>query len=144
MRILLRQGVSFSAFTDVAKRIYVEVAETDFPVEGRQQSASRISVLTGVHRREVARLKKLPPVEEEAVSENANRAVRVISGWLRDERYHDTKGDPDSLPLEGDRSFGELVKQYSGDIPLRAVADELLRVGAVERTPYDELRLTAR
>ncbi|MGI9303756.1 MAG: DUF6502 family protein [Gammaproteobacteria bacterium] len=142
-RILLRRGISFGAFIDIAKRAYVDVAEREFTVEKRKQTISRIAVLTGLHRKEVARVQKLPPIEESELDERYNRAARVISGWLRDPAFLDHKGDPDTLEFEGENSFSELVKLYSGDMPPRAVADELIRVGAVELTRHNELRLTS-
>lgn len=144
IRILLRHGVSCGAFTELVRRVYVEVADQEFTVEGRKQSVSRIAVITGLNRKEVARIHKLPPIEKTGVDERYNRAVRVISGWLRDPQFHDSKGDPDSLCFEGERSFSELVKKYSGDMPPRSVADELERVQAIEVTPHGELRLSAR
>ena len=114
-------------------------------MDGRKQTTSRISVLTGLNRKEVSRIKSLPSIEESGIDEHYNRAARVISGWLRDEVFQDRKGDPDVLPYEdGEHSFAELVKRYSGDMPTRAVADELLRVNAIEKTAHGELRLTAR
>ncbi len=145
IRILLRQGVSCGTFTEMARRAYVDVVEKEFTVDGRKQTNSRISVLTGLHRKEITRIKSLPPIEESDIDEHYNRAVRVITGWLRDVAFQDRKGDPDVLPYEGgDRSFTELVKRYSGDMPTRAVADELLRVNAIEKTQHGEFRLTAR
>ena len=53
-RILLRNGVSFSTFSDAAKWIYVDVATKEFRIEGRKQSTSRVSVITGLSRRGIA------------------------------------------------------------------------------------------
>ena len=145
VRILLRQGVSSGTLTELVRRVYVEVAEEDFKVNGRKMTTSRISVLTGLNRKEVARIQSLPPVEESDFDERYNRAARVISGWMRDKDFLDTKGDPAVLAYEGEgHTFAELVKRYSGDMPVRAVADELLRVGAIERNVHDEFQLTAR
>ncbi|MEA3411619.1 MAG: DUF6502 family protein [Pseudomonadota bacterium] len=144
VRILLRHGVSCGAFEEILRRVYVDVADREFGMQGRKQSVSRISVITGLNRKEVKRLRDLPPIEESRLDERYNRAARVISGWLEDPAFQDRKGDPDCLPLEGERSFSTLVKQFSGDMPPRAVADELLRVGAMETTPHSEYRLTAR
>jgi len=144
VRILIRHGITFEAGVEVIRRMYVEVAETEFRVGSRQQSTSRISVLTGLSRKEVARIRKLPPAAASELDAYHNRAARVISGWLRDREFLDAKGDPAPLPFEGERGFNELVKRHSGDMPARAVADELLRVGAVEYSPHGELRLTAR
>ncbi|HHB13299.1 MAG TPA: hypothetical protein ENK62_08885 [Chromatiales bacterium] len=144
VRILLRHGISCPAVEELLRRAYVEVAQEEFAVPGRKQSTSRIAVLTGLSRKEVARLRKLPPVEQVELDERYNRAARIISGWLRDEDFLDRKGDPDILPFDGPRSFSELVRRYSGDMTPRAMADELLRVGAMETTPHGEFRLTAR
>ena len=59
-RILLRNGVSFSTFSDLAKWTYVDVAAREFGIEGRKQSTSRVSVITGLSRREVMRVRNLP------------------------------------------------------------------------------------
>jgi len=144
VRILLRHGITADACSDVLRRVYVDVAEKDFGIDGRKQTTARIALLTGINRKEVARLKKRPIVEPRSADEHHNRAARVISGWLRDTRFHDSKGDPDTLPVEGERSFTELVKHHSGDVPAPTVADELMRVGALEYTPHGEVRLSAR
>lgn len=144
VRILLRHGITADACNDVLRRVYVDVAEQEFGIRGRKQTTARISLLTGINRKEVARLKKLPIIESRSLDEHHNRAARVISGWLRDAAFQDAKGDPDALPMEGKRSFSELVKRHSGDVPARAIADELQRVGAIEYTPHGELRLSAR
>jgi hypothetical protein len=102
-------------------------------------------MLTGLSRKEVLRVKRLPhPSDDEAMSQQ-ERSTRVISGWTRDPRFMDKKGEP--LPLHFDEqegSFSDLVRRYSGDIPPRAVLDELLRVGLVERQKDGLIRLVAR
>ena len=144
VRILLRHGVTADACNDLLRRVYVDVAEKEFAIDGRKQTAARISLLTNINRKEVGRLKKLPILEPQSLDEHHNRAARVISGWLRDPHFQDAKGDPDTLPVDGKRSFTELVKRHSGDVPARAIADELKRVGAIEYTSFGELRLSAR
>lgn len=131
VRLLLRHGISYGTFADLAKWVYVDVADKEFSVPGRKQSASRISVLTGLTRKEVARIQAIETPDDEAVVQQYNRAARVISGWLRDQQFSNEQGEPAVLPLEGKNSFAELVKAYSGDMPARAILDELLRVKAV-------------
>lgn len=134
VRLLLRYGVPYGVFADIAKRIYVEVAMEDFTIPGRKPTQSRASVITGLTRKEVMRVSKLPPVSDQEIHDRYNRAVRVISGWSRDPAYLDASGRPRALPLEGEQgSFTALVRAYSGDMPVRSVLDELVRVGAVER-----------
>ncbi|MCP5178352.1 MAG: hypothetical protein H6993_11530 [Pseudomonadales bacterium] len=131
-RLSLRHGQAYDAFAELTKRVFVEVAEEEFPIEGRKVSDSRIATLTGMHRKEVARLRKLSRDSDEETGQRRNRAARVLNAWLRDAAYHDSKGDPLDLPLEGTPSFVELVRGHSGDIPPRAIADELLRLGAIQ------------
>jgi len=145
VRILLRRGVPFRAFADVAKGVYVKVATTELGIPGRKPSDSRIAVITGLSRKEVKRVKDQQGEAEIDTIERFNRAARVIGGWVRDPTYQDSAGEPAVLPLDGDApSFGALVERYSGDVPARAVLDELLRVGAAERDETDLIRLRTR
>ena len=84
-------------------------------------------------------------VDNQEATDRYNRAARVITGWVRDKEFHDKAGDPLALPVEGENaSFGALVRSYSGDIPVRAMLDELLRVGAVRKTKEGRILLQAR
>jgi hypothetical protein len=133
VRLLLRNGVPFRTFADLAKWVYVDVGSREFPIPGKKLSNSRISIITGLSRKEVLRLKKMAEPVDDAAVESYNRAARVIGGWVRDPRFTDDKGDPAALPIDsGTNSFTDLVKKYSGDIPARAILDELRNVGAVE------------
>jgi hypothetical protein len=145
VKILLRKGFPFDAFADIAKRVYVDVATKDFAIPGRKQSNSRVSIITGMSRKEVLRVKRLPSPDNLGAAERYNRAARVLGGWIRDRRFADPYGDPAVLRLEGKgATFPGLVKKYSGDAPARAVLDELVRVGAVERMVGRRVRLVER
>ncbi len=143
VKIMLQHGMSYGAFAEILKRVYVDVADNEFHVDGRKQSVSRVSVLTGLNRKEVSRVKSLPPLESTGLDERHNRAARIATAWFRDPAYHNDVGDPMPLPFEGKGSFSELVKKYSGDMPPRAVADELQRVGAIELAEDSRLKLMA-
>lgn len=130
---------------DLAKQVYVDVARTEFGIDGKKQTVSRISILTGLTRKEVQRLLQEPPEPDARITEEYNRAARVMTGWVRDPDFGDGKGHPIPLKMEGKRaSFSALVRRYSGDIPVRAVLDELLRVGAVKRLQDGRIGLPAR
>jgi Family of unknown function (DUF6502) len=145
VRLLLRNGIPYRTFSDIAKRVYVEVATEEFCIPGRKQSKSRVSILTGLSRKEVLRVRRLPALDDQGAGARYNRAARVIAGWVRDRRFRDGTGNPAELPFEGGAaSFRKLVKTYSGDAPARAVLDELLRVGTVQRIPDGKIRLLER
>jgi hypothetical protein len=143
IRILLRNGIASDAVTELVRRVYVDVAFSEFALEGKRPTQSRVSVLTGLNRKEVARLRALresilPPTEG-----RRNRAASVIAAWLRDEDFQDEKGEPRALGFSGPGSFSELCQRHSGDMKPRAIADELLSVGALIQEG-DLLRVTAR
>ena len=51
---------------------------------------------------------------------------------MSDRRYVDSGGVPRAIPLKGrSRSFAALVAEFAGDVPPRAVLEELRRLGAV-------------
>ncbi|MDH5547896.1 MAG: DUF6502 family protein [Gammaproteobacteria bacterium] len=134
VRIMLRNGVPYGAFSELVKKTYVDVAESEFTVEGKMQTKSRIATITGLTRREVVRLKGVSEYDNEELVTRFNRAARVVSGWVRDYRFTDKDGDPAELPYDkGEHTFSDLVFSYSGDVPPRAVLDELLNSGVVER-----------
>jgi len=140
--------MSFKAFLDIAKHTYVEVAATEFGIPGKKQSVSRIALLSGLTRKEVQRLLEAPAANDSEAGERYNRAARVVSGWVRDADFSDADGKPKVLALQDgpqDRaSFAELARRFSGDIPFRAVLDELLRVGVVEKLDEGTIQLKTR
>jgi hypothetical protein len=141
VRILLRYGVAFGDFRDIARQVFVEVADADFSLPNRKQSLARIAMLTGIQRKEVGRLLRAPPRASDPQDQRYNRGVRVIGGWRRDPDFLTPRGEPAALPLEGASGFFALVRRYSGDLTGRAVLDELERVGLVRRDALGRVEL---
>lgn len=135
IKLALRLGVAHGRFSDLAKEAYVDVSREHFSGPGRKATASRIAILTGLTRREVARLLKGEDSEaRETPRTRFNRAARVLGAWSVDAKYLDGRGSPASLPFEsGDGvSFTDLVRDHGADVTPRAVLDELLRVESVK------------
>ena len=143
-RLLLRHSVPFTAFEDIAKRIYVDVAWHDFSLPRKKPTESRVAVLSGLTRKDVHRLLADPIEDQSETFERYNRATKVTTGWARDAEFLDPQGKTRVLDFEGDQSFSTLVKRYSGDMPPRAVLDELLRVGSVERREDGRIEMVTR
>ncbi|MDE3050306.1 MAG: hypothetical protein KGJ48_10440, partial [Nitrospirota bacterium] len=145
VRIFLRNGLAAKTFFELAKQIYVEVARDECGVKGKKASISRIAILTGLTRKEVQLLLTNPETRSTASEEQYNRAARVIGGWLKDPAFGDGKGHPAPLQLNGRRgSFSALVKRYSGDMPVRAIFDELVHVGAIQELKDGRICLRSR
>jgi hypothetical protein len=144
VRVLLRYGIAYQAFSEVVKRVYVDVAMEDFRIPGRKPTTSRASIMTGLTRREVARILEMPPLDDGDTRDRHSRVRTVVAGWMHDQDFRTRNGRPRTLDLEGDGgSFSSLVHRYGRDVPARAALDELLRIGAVERLDDGRIRLVA-
>ena len=142
VKLLLHHSVPFETFADLARWVYVDVAEKEFALEKKKQTASRISVITGLNRKEVARLQAMDVADNTSSIASFNRAEKVLTAWRREYPKAGSASHAASLALDGERSFATLVKRYSGDMPVRAVLDELLRVGVVRRLENGEIEIT--
>ncbi len=134
VRLLLRNQVTYPALTGVLKELYVEVADQEFAIEGKRQTESRLSLLTGIHRKEVKRLRQ--EIAERATDETP-KAVSLggmlVASWLTTDGYQ-KDGVPLPIPRQstnpGDVSFETLVETVGRqDIRPRAVLDEWLNLG---------------
>lgn len=141
-RLMLKRGIGYGLFVEVAKTAFVEAADRDLGVPSKKQTTSRISTMTGLSRKEVRRLQLESATDRGAALHKMNRAARVLNGWLTDHHYKNSNDQPADLAFEGgEYDFTSLVKEYSGDITARTIADELSRIGAIERTENGLLRL---
>ena len=144
-RILIRHGIAYGEFAEVAKTVFVETAAEDFALPGRKSSGSRIAILTGLTRKEVKRLVDQARQGKPVSRTNPSRAGRVLAGWHSDPRFTGS-GGPLALPFDSESgpSFSELVRRYSGDMPARAMLEELERVSAVDVTNEEQIKPLSR
>jgi hypothetical protein len=136
IRILIRNGVAYTEFGEVAKATYVEVAAKDFKVPHKKMSQARIAILTGLTRKEVNRIVSEKNKGTKEPKSNLNRVTRVLTGWHTDSDFTGPYGMPLELQFENstNHDFIELVQRYSGDMAPRAMLDELQRIHAVTET----------
>lgn len=140
VRILHRKGIAFGEFSQIARQVYVVAAEELLVEEGERPTTSRIAIATGLTRKDVAQLRQLP--DDETPTASYNRGVRVMTGWLHDREFLDADGRPAVLPIQGDSgSFAALVGRYSGDMPYRAMLNEMERVGAIQQDAAGNVQL---
>lgn len=133
LRIVLRNGMAYGEFNELVKRAYVDVALNDLAPNRKKPTDSHAAVLTGLTRKEVKRLREwIQNADEPASVPAQGRADRVVSGWVNDADFHDDQGEPAILPFDGPISFSTLVKRYSGDMPARALGNELCKQGVAQ------------
>ena len=131
VRLLLAKGIAYPQLIELLKGLYVELAVGEFPVAGKEQTDSRISLLTGIHRKDIKRL-RTQTSDEEKTPEAVSLGMRLVNAWQR-APFADEEGRPKQLPRlarhGGDLSFEMLVTSVSKDIRARSVLDEWVRLG---------------
>jgi hypothetical protein len=132
--ILLRNGVTHKELASICKQLYVQVASEEFGIRGRHTNLSRVAMLTGIDRKEVARIKEAWQNNEQSEQnqQHQDRLTRLLSAWHQDPDFSTADHHPLALTIDGDRhSFAALARRYGGDLPASALLKELKRVGVV-------------
>jgi len=143
VRVMPSKGITFPFVSDMLKEIFVEVANRDFRIADRPQTDSRISLLSGVHRKDVRRLRELAHGSGETAPLAVSLGAQLAAVWTGSPNYLGPDGHPLPLPrlaaVGGDLSFEGLVAGVSKDIRSRAVLDEWLRLGIVHLDDQDRV-----
>lgn len=145
-RLMIDHGVTLSAAVELLKHALVEEAIHSFPRDGAGSSDARVTLLTGVHRKDVRRLREAAPAAEAATLRTPATAL-VVARWISDPRF--LQADRQPLPLARTAgkgaadavTFPDLVQAVSRDHSPRAMLDELLRLGIASVDTDDRVRL---
>jgi hypothetical protein len=146
VRLMMRSGITFPIVADLMRSLFVEVASQELLTDARARTDSRISLLTGVHRKEIRRLRELP-ADSEAVPEVVTLSSQIIARWLGTRAYIDESGHPRPLPRTARSdtilSFEGLIASVTTDVRPRAVLDDWLSQGIVTLDADDIVHLEA-
>ncbi|MGB1311935.1 MAG: DUF6502 family protein [Leucothrix sp.] len=134
VRLLLSFRIAFPQLAELLKSTYVEVAEKEFTLEDKPQTDTRLSLLTGIHRKDIKRLRN-QITETAAAPAVISTGGRLVARWVSEEKYRDSNNAPLPLPLKGKQdepSFESLVQDvFKQDIRPRVILDEWLNLGVV-------------
>lgn len=144
VRVLLRSGIHWGEFSELCKEVYVAVARDEYGLGGRPTNTARVAMITGLSRREAARVRSVLEGRDEPALPAEDRISRVLTGWHLDAEFIDSQGEPLLLPDSGPASLEQLFKRYAGDVPHGALLKELLQLDLVERIPDKRYRIKAR
>lgn len=132
---LLRSGVSYGALAAALKPVFVEAARAELERAGKNATHSALSVLSGVHRKDVRALAEAAAEGEGDAGvpvKGVPLASQVYTRWLSARRYRGRDGLPRALPRSGAGiTFESLSREVSVDVHPRTVMEELLRLGLV-------------
>jgi len=144
VRLLIARSLTFPWAANLLRSVYVDVALREFPVGDKRQTDSRITLLTGVHRKDVKRL-RAPSRGAAAAPRAASLGSQLIARWTALPEYRDEHGAPRPLArlaTAGEaHSFESLVRSINTDIRPRVVLDEWLRLGLVRIDEHDRVCL---
>lgn len=146
VRLMIRHGITLPSMIELLKQVLVDVVDRDLPVQGKRTTDSRISVLTGVHRKDVRRLREGSNKTSD-IPKKMSIGTQVVNTWLTDPVWQDASGAPLVLPRSSENplllSFERLAESVSNDVRPRAILDELLRSGVVGIDDDGKVKLLA-
>lgn len=151
-QLMIGHGVQFAAMTEILKKALVHAAQAGFGIDKRDMTDSRISILTGVHRKDVRRLREEPMQNLAAQASHTplmSVAAQVVARWISEPQYltgHNKARALARTPRHakaGEPDFTTLVSQVSRDVGARAVLDELLRLGIASNANDSTVELQA-
>lgn len=144
VRLLIARSVGFPLAASALRSLYVEVAEQEFPVPGKRQTDSRITLLTGVHRKDVKRLRG-ERHRDPRIPAMASLGTKIVAAWTTGADFLDADGNPAPLPRASrdvrQPSFESLVRSINKDIRPRAILDEWQHLGMVHVDEEDRVTL---
>jgi hypothetical protein len=134
VRFLVRRGIVFQDFDVAARRLFVTAAVEELEKSTKKINASRISVVTGLQRREVIKHLEAPVKE---TLQTASLTARVLGQWENNPNFITKDKTPRVLKHEGDTSeFAELCASVSTAINAGTLLFELQRTGVAKLTPH--------
>ncbi len=134
IRLLIEKGMTFPQFRELMKELYVEVADKHFSLDDNKPSDSRIFVLTGVHRKDVKRIRQQAESGGEPITSSASLSGEIVARWSSMPDYLDDKGKPRQLLKNGknnEAGFDQLVSSVSKDVRPKVILEEWLRLNIV-------------
>lgn len=132
-RLMVANGVTYPAFAQALKRLFLDAAAQELADSDRKATDSALSLLSGVHRKDVRTL-GADPLQE--IPRAVSIAGSVVTRWITLSQCVDENGVPRPLPVrpqaDGAPSFEALSQSVSKDFHSRSVLDELVRLGIAE------------
>lgn len=131
VRFAVARRLSIQVMVDILKRLYISVSQEEFSLPSKRLTDSRISLLTGLQRKDI---KAIRNSDEQLVKVASSSGIlpRIVAAWQNEPDYQDEDGKP--LPLQKlgkSPSFEALVAMISQDTHPRTALDDLMDQGHV-------------
>ena len=138
--------MSFGAFQDIARQLYVEEAHRKMRREqpNARITQSALAVLTGLDTRLIANFMEQPP---ELGMEHVSQESALLHRWNTDPNFQDPDtGEPATLLIHGPgRTFQSLVMGTLGrNVTVKPVMERLTASGNIEKPDRYTVRMVSR
>ncbi len=137
-RLLLQHGVTYPVFSAALKRVFLDAGRAELASREMPATDSAVTLLSGVHRRDVRTLTRGAVPQRAAGADNPSAGAplglvgQVVARWLSDAACLNADGTPRRLARAGEApTFDALVASVSRDVRPRAMLDDMLRLGVV-------------
>lgn len=133
IRLMMRRGIILQTFQQLIKSVYTEEAEREVIVQGGQPTDLQISLMTGLHRKEVKRFRE-EGFEAFIIAPTLSTGSDVVTHWLTDRRFQTNRREPKPLSTRKASAggFAELVRSVDPELRPAAVLAEMQRIGVVK------------
>lgn len=146
-RLMIDQGLQHAQVSEILKAVLVQESVAQYGLDDRGVSDTRVALLTGVHRKDVKRLRAVQQTRDGRAKQVISVPAAVIARWISEPRFLNIDQSPRALAkspksgTHGEPDFPTLVAEVSRDVSARAVLDELIRLGAVKIVPNGQVAL---
>jgi hypothetical protein len=146
VRILFRAGVRFDEFIELLRGIYVEIVIADAAVANKQVTASRISIVSGVPKRDVDRLVATEDWLKIPKPTDVPALVAILHRWHTDSAFLGPYGVPLEIAFSGPggRTFLDLVSGSPIQIDPHSAFEQLLVAGVIARSGDTHVKVLSR
>ncbi len=129
VRFCLKRSLGVQDVLEELKYVFLKMGAEQMEALGEEVNVSRLSAMTGIHRRDVRRIYR-----REETKDAQSISSRVIGRWQTDRQFATRPGRARVLKVN-DRvnEFETLVSKVGSDLHSSTVLFELERIGAVRR-----------
>ncbi len=130
LRLLLASGLDYTRVAAELKPLFIEQARLELLRRGQADTNSAISLLSGVHRKDVREWRENRLGAR--ITQSTSISSQMFARWVQDPLYRDRRKRPKPLPRLGAApSFETLARSVTQDVHPYTLLNELMRLGLV-------------
>lgn len=143
VKVCVLSGIKYQELSKELKRAFIAEATGELESISEKVNSSRLSIITGLQRREIDQI-KASEEDTESLSSKMSLISKIVGQWQFHPNYSLSPSKPKALTYEGAESeFSSLIKSISSDLHAGTILFELERLGLVEKAK-DKIKLKSK